>query len=61
MARQHGVNASPMFGWLRLRKAERCFLPAYDPDDGPLSEAQLDAIRCLAGRQEIESVSSTLL
>lgn len=44
-----------------LRRLADSVLPAYEPDDGPLSDAQLAAIRRLAGRQEIESVSSTLL
>lgn len=44
-----------------LRRLADSVLPAYEPDDGPLSDDQLVAIRRLAGRQEIESVSSTLL
>lgn len=44
-----------------LRRLADSVLPAYAPDDGPLTETQLAAIRRLAGRQEIQSVSSTLL
>ncbi len=44
-----------------LRRLADSVLPLYAPDDGPLTEAQLATIRRLAGRQEIQSVSSTLL
>lgn len=44
-----------------LRRLADSVLPAYEPDDGPLTNEQLAAIRRLAGRQEIRSVSSTLL
>jgi len=44
-----------------LKRLADSVLPAYEPDDGPLSDVQLAIIRRLAGRQEIESVSSTLL
>lgn len=44
-----------------LRRLADSVLPAYEPDDGPLSDTQLSAIRRLAGRQKVESVSSTLL
>jgi hypothetical protein len=44
-----------------LRRLADSVLPAYEPDDGPLSDTQLAAIRSLAGRQKVESVSSTLL
>lgn len=44
-----------------LRRLADSVLPAYAPDDGPLTDEQLAAIRRLAGRQDIHSVSSTLL
>lgn len=44
-----------------LRRLADSVLPAYEPDDGPLTDEQLTVIRRLAGRQEIHSVSSTLL
>jgi hypothetical protein len=44
-----------------LRRLADSVLPAYEPDDGPLSAEQLATIRRLAGRQEIRSVSTTLL
>lgn len=44
-----------------LRRLADSVLPAYEADDGPLSAAQLAAIRRLAGRQEVHSISSTLL
>ena len=44
-----------------LRRLAESVLPAYEPDDGPLSDAQLAVIRRLAGQQEVESISSTLL
>ena len=46
---------------IALRRLADSVLPAYEPDDGPLTAEQLAAIRRLAGRQEIRSVSSTLL
>ena len=44
-----------------LRRLADSVLPAYEPDDGPLDAEQLATIRRLAGRQEVRSVSSTLL
>lgn len=44
-----------------LRRLADSVLPAYEPDGGPLTDDQLADIRRLAGRQEIKSVSSTLL
>ncbi len=44
-----------------LKRLADSVLPAYEPDDGPLTDEQLATIRRLAGRQEVESVSSTLL
>lgn len=44
-----------------LKRLADSVLPAYEPDDGPLTDEQLAIIRRLAGRQEVESVSSTLL
>jgi hypothetical protein len=35
--------------------------PAYEPDDATLTDEQLAIIRRLAGRQELNSISSTLL
>ena len=46
---------------IALRRLADSVLPAYEPDDGPLTAEQLATIRRLAGRQEIRSVSSTLL
>ncbi len=46
---------------LALRRLADSILPGYEPDDGPLTTEQLAAIRRLAGRQEIRSISSTLL
>lgn len=46
---------------IALRRLADSVLPAYEPDDGPLTEPQLAAIRRLAGPQEVRSVSSTLL
>lgn len=46
---------------LALRRLADSVLPAYEPDDGPLTAEQLSTIRRLAGRQDIHSVSSTLL
>ena len=44
-----------------LRRLADSVLPTCESDDGPLNPEQLAAIRRLAGRQEIRSVSSTLL
>jgi hypothetical protein len=44
-----------------LRRLADSVLPGYAPDDGPLTDEQLATIRRLAGRQEVHSVSSTLL
>lgn len=44
-----------------LRRLADSVLPAYEPDDGPLNAKQLATIRRLAGRQEVRSISSTLL
>lgn len=44
-----------------LRRLADSVLPAYEPDDGPLGAERLATIRRLAGRQEVKSVSSTLL
>lgn len=44
-----------------LRRLADSVLPAYEPDDGPLSPEQLAVLRRLAGRQDVQSVSSTLL
>lgn len=44
-----------------LRRLADSVLPAYEADDGPLSAQQLATIRRLAGRQEVHSISSTLL
>ena len=44
-----------------LRRLADSVLPTYEPDDGPLIPEQLATICRLAGRQEIRSVSSTLL
>ena len=46
---------------IALRRLADSVLPAYEPDDGPLTEEQLAVIRRLAGRQEVRSISSTLL
>jgi hypothetical protein len=46
---------------IALRRLADSVLPAYEPDDGPLTAEQLATIRRLAGRQDIHSVSSTLL
>ena len=43
-----------------LRRLADSVLPAYEPDDGPLTAQQLVTIRRLAGRQEVHSISSTL-
>ena len=53
-----GGKAAISKGGMRLADS---VLPAYEPHGGPLSDAQLATIRRLAGRQEIERVSSTLL
>ncbi len=44
-----------------LRRLADSVLPGYEADDGPLSAEQLATIRRLAGRQEVHSISSTLL
>lgn len=44
-----------------LRRLADSVLPAYEADDGPLSTEQLATIRRLAGRQQVHSISSTLL
>jgi hypothetical protein len=44
-----------------LRRLADSVLPAYEADDGPLTAEQLVTIRQLAGRQDIHSISSTLL
>lgn len=46
---------------IALRRLADSVLPAYEPDDGPLTVEQLAVVRRLAGRQEVHSVSSTLL
>jgi hypothetical protein len=46
---------------LALKRLAESVLPAYQPDEGPLSKQQLATIRRLAGRQDIRSISSTLL
>ena len=46
---------------IALRRLADSVLPAYEPEDGPLTDEQVAAIRRLAGRQEVHSVSSTLL
>jgi hypothetical protein len=44
-----------------LRRLADSVLPAYEPDDGPLTAEQLAIVRRLAGRQGVRSISSTLL
>lgn len=44
-----------------LRRLADSVLPGYEPDGGPLIAEQLATIRRLAGRQEVRSISSTLL
>ncbi len=44
-----------------LKRLAESVLPAYETDDGPLSAEQLATVRRLAGHQDIQSVSSSLL
>ena len=60
LAEQLGFNETQTVHYALARLAKE-ILPKYEPDDGPLTERQLDAIRRAVPQKKARSVKSSLV